>query len=85
MDPSFSTAYGLLFWIFALGLALVWPFLIVWLLYRFTHDLRRIASALERIDYRLVSVSPAAAPPRIREDAPGDAVVRPIVNSMFGR
>jgi hypothetical protein len=84
MDPSLITTFGLLFWIFALGLGLVWPFLVVWLLYRFTHDLRRIASAVERIDYRLVSASPAA-PPRIREDAPGEAVVRPIVNSMFGR
>jgi hypothetical protein len=55
MDPSLITTFGLLFWIFALGLGLVWPFLVVWLLYRFTHDLRRIASAVERIDYRLVS------------------------------
>jgi hypothetical protein len=84
MDPSFMSGYAKLFLVMALGLGLVWPFLVVWLIYRFTHDLRRIASALERMEQRQI-VELASAPHQIPPPPLEILGGRPVANSMFGR
>lgn len=63
---------------------LFWPIIVLWLIYRFTHDLRRIASALERMEHREVhALHPAPLP---TSDSPLEIVAgRPVANSMFGR
>src|SRR5882762_9553854 len=84
MTELLGGALGTLVAVTLLFLALLWPLLLVWLMYRFTHDLRRIASALERMEVRRVqAIEPTPLP---IADAPLQILAdRPVANSMFGR
>jgi hypothetical protein len=62
----------------------LWPLFIVLLLVRFSRDMRRIASSLERMEERQLITLASTPPPATL--APLEVLSgRAVVNSMFGR